>query len=377
MAGIYIHIPYCTVKCSYCNFFSLASSRYRDILADSLVKELGLRKHFPGDRIIDTIYFGGGTPSLMPPGTFSRIIDEINRLFPVSEQPEITLEANPEDLSTEYIGQLAQTSVNRISIGVQSFRDEDLAYLGRIHSAERALTAIRDLKSAGFGNITIDLIYGIPTLSDQGWKENLDNAVSLDIQHISAYALTVEEKTPLAWQIQKKKVVPISDEDISRHWEILCTTLRKAGYDHYEISNFCRPGFISRHNSNYWKGEYYLGIGPSAHSYDGTSRSWNISNISTYIDYINRFELPGETEVLTEVQHYNEYVMTGLRTKFGIERGKLWTKEVGRRKKEEGLGTKDEWDERYIVEKDGVIRLTEEGMLFADRIILDFMIDVP
>jgi oxygen-independent coproporphyrinogen-3 oxidase len=370
LAGIYIHIPYCTVKCPYCNFFSLASSRYRDILPDSFVTELGLRKHYLADRIIDTIYFGGGTPSLMTPGTFSRIIDEINRFFPVSEQPEITLEANPEDLSAEYIGHLAQTSVNRISIGVQSFRDEDLAYLGRIHSAERAITAIRDLKSAGFGNITLDLIYGIPTLSDPGWQENLDIAVSLDIQHISAYALTVEEKTPLAWQIQKKKVVSVSDEDISRHWQILCTTMRKAGYDHYEISNFCRPDFISRHNSNYWKGEHYLGIGPSAHSYDGTSRSWNISNISTYIDSIDRKELPCQKEVLTEVQRYNEYVMTGLRTKWGIERGKLW-------KKEEGRGKKEEWDERYIVERDGIIRLTEEGMLFADRIILDFMTDMP
>jgi oxygen-independent coproporphyrinogen-3 oxidase len=374
LAGIYIHIPFCRRKCHYCNFFSLASEKLKKPFINALKKEIELTREYLGVEPIKTIYFGGGTPSVYEPEVLQEILELLIPPHANSpkkeeiEQREITLELNPEDVTDSYVDALKGTWFNRFSLGIQSFFDEDLVSLNRSHSAEQAKKAVTLLQQAGFVNISIDLIYGIPTSTPERWMKNLETAFSLGVPHISAYALTVEAKTPLAWMIGKHKMPPVSDEMQVDQFKTLMKETQSNGYQQYEISNFCRPGRHAIHNTNYWNGIPYLGLGPSAHSYDGASRRWNMANLSKYIICIEKNELLYEEEVLTPVQKYNEYVMTSLRTTWGCELEqkisdfKFQISDLIRNRAATFV------QQGWLTAHDGVFFLTDEGKLFADKI---------
>ncbi|NUY80659.1 radical SAM family heme chaperone HemW [Flavobacterium sp. MAH-1] len=322
MSGIYIHIPFCKQACHYCDFHFSTNFKKKDDMVAALAKELVLRKHEFTDQKVGTIYFGGGTPSVLSASEINFLIETVYRHFDVSDNPEITLEANPDDLSDEKILELSESKVNRLSIGIQSFYDEDLKMMNRAHNSAEAEKSLAEA-AKHFDNITIDLIYGIPGMDDERWKTNIKTALSFGIPHVSAYALTVEPKTALKKMIAEGKVNAPKDEVAERHFRILTESLNHNGFVHYELSNFGKPGYFSRNNSAYWLGKKYLGIGPSAHSFDGKSRSWNVANNSLYLKGIASGELPSETEFLSEKDRYNEYVMTGLRTIWGISLEKV------------------------------------------------------
>jgi oxygen-independent coproporphyrinogen-3 oxidase len=368
MPGIYLHIPYCRQKCNYCNFFSLASSKYRDEFADILVRELHLQKDYLGGKEVGTIYFGGGTPSLLEAGEVGRLIAAIDSTFRIRGDAEITLEANPDDLTPEKLIRLREAGINRLSIGIQSFRDEDLHYLNRVHSAIQAEVCIKQAQDAGFENISIDLIFGIPTLDHAAWESNVEKVIASAVPHISAYALTVEERTPLQQLISKGKLAATKDEEQALQFNQAIKLLTAAGYCHYEISNYCKPGRFARHNTAYWKGEKYLGIGPSAHSYDGNTRQWNVSNLGAYVGSVRDNKVPFDMEVLTLTHHFNEYVMTALRTMSGID-----LQAVRERFGEEWLGdllseASSFIEKGHLVSNGERITLTGEGKLFSDGI---------
>ncbi|MDX1751566.1 MAG: radical SAM family heme chaperone HemW [Salinimicrobium sediminis] len=316
MAGIYIHIPFCKQACHYCDFHFSTSVKKKPEMVEAICKELELRKEEIGDEV-ETIYFGGGTPSLLSAEELQQIFKTIFSNYKVSEDPEITLEANPDDLTEEKIKMLAASGINRLSIGVQSFFEEDLKLMNRAHNAEEALESIK-LAKQYFKNISIDLIYGIPGMSNERWKENLRTALDLGVPHISSYALTVEPKTALKSMIEKGKVAPVEEELAKEQYEMMIEVLSAAGFDNYEFSNFGKPGYFSRNNTAYWFGKPYLGIGPSAHSFNGFHRKWNISNNTIYIKALQKGEVPAEVETLSIADRYNELVMTRLRTKWGI-----------------------------------------------------------
>ncbi|SOC79795.1 oxygen-independent coproporphyrinogen-3 oxidase [Salinimicrobium sediminis] len=316
MAGIYIHIPFCKQACHYCDFHFSTSVKKKPEMVEAICKELELRKEEIGDEV-ETIYFGGGTPSLLSAEELQQIFKTIFSNYKVSEDPEITLEANPDDLTEEKIKMLAASGINRLSIGVQSFFEEDLKLMNRAHNAEEALESIK-LAKQYFKNISIDLIYGIPGMSNEQWKENLQIALDLGVPHISSYALTVEPKTALKSMIEKGKIAPAEEELAKEQYEMMIEVLSVAGFDNYEFSNFGKPGFFSRNNTAYWFGKPYLGIGPSAHSFNGFHRKWNISNNTIYIKALQKGEIPAEVEKLSIADRYNELVMTRLRTKWGI-----------------------------------------------------------
>lgn len=373
MAGIYIHIPFCRRKCHYCNFFSLASQKYREEFLDALGQEILLTRRYLDGEPLNTIYFGGGTPSLYRPDELQHVIEQLCPPAPDNpdarmENMEITLEMNPEDVTEDYVSALKDTWFNRFSVGVQSFFDEDLLMLNRSHSADRAIRAVNLLQQAGFGNLSIDLIFGIPSSSSARWERNLEIAFSLEVPHISAYALTVEPHTPLAWRIAAKKSLPVSEEIQADHFRLLMKRMQEHGFLQYEISNYCKPGHHAIHNTNYWKSIPYLGLGPSAHSYNRISRRWNISSLSEYIAGIQRNECIFEEETLTIAMKYNEYVMTSLRTMWGCDLEKIIYElqitnyELIRKRAasfvQQGLLTKHS----------GIYFLTDDGKLFADRI---------
>lgn len=368
MAGIYIHIPFCRRKCHYCNFFSVASVKYKQHFLDTLREEIFLQRAYLSGKEIPSVYFGGGTPSLLDPSEISQIYEEIRKYYTLSKDVEITLEANPDDLGDGRIGEYIKLGINRISIGIQSFHDTDLAYLNRIHSASQAITAIKEAQSAGFRNISIDLIYGIPGLTNEKWEQNLEIAFKTGVQHISAYSLTVEPKTALDLLIKKKKLPEPEEEDVIDHFRILMAKMKGNRFIHYEISNFCMEGFYSRHNSMYWSGDHYLGLGPSAHSFNGVSRQWNIANIIEYIDQIQRKDRFFEKEILTPVQRYNEYVMTSLRTMWGCDVNRI-RKEFGEEFAVRSSKSAVQFiDSGLMIEKKGIFYLTDDGKLFADGI---------
>jgi oxygen-independent coproporphyrinogen III oxidase len=375
MAGIYIHIPFCKRKCHYCNFFSIATLKYKTNFLDALKEEIFFQRNYLSGEVIKSVYFGGGTPSLIDPQEIGAILHEIRTHYLLSQDAEITLEANPDDISTALLINYKEFGINRLSLGIQSFFDDDLEYLSRIHSASTAINSVKEAQRAGFDNISIDLIYGIPTLTEEKWERNLDIAFSLNVQHISAYSLTVEPKTALDVLIRKKKVPGPLEESIIHHFRRLMTRMKEEGFIHYEISNFCREGYYSRHNSMYWSGEHYLGFGPSAHSYNGISRQWNVASILQYIDQIRRNDRFFESEDLTLVQKHNEYIMTSLRTMWGCDVNKINTEfgeefgsrfsVLGSRFLESGLMT----------EKEGVYYLTDKGKLFADGIAAELFLE--
>ena len=369
MAGIYIHIPFCKQKCHYCNFYTVISQKYRNDFVHILLKELEQRRDYLGEQTLNTIYFGGGTPSLLADNEIVRIIDSIKTLFPVNEKAEITLEANPDDLNKEKLTSLKKsTPVNRLSIGVQSFHNEDLVYLNRAHNASQALKAIENSLSAGFDNITVDLIYGIPTLTEKNWRKNLELFFDFGIPHLSSYALTVENKTVLHSLIAKNKMTPVDDKQAVKHFELLLEETEKHGFIHYEISNFAREGYYSKHNSIYWLGGHYLGVGPSAHSFNGISRQWNVANMKQYMEFEQTGTTVLEKEVLSKDQRYNEYVMTSLRTSWGCDTehlenvfGNLYTNHFLKH-------IIPFVEDGKVQQKGNVYTLTNAGKLYADGI---------
>ncbi|MDQ6470316.1 radical SAM family heme chaperone HemW [Flavobacterium sp. LHD-80] len=321
MSGIYIHIPFCKQACHYCDFHFSTSMKKKDEMVLALSKEIAVRKNeFENDPEfsgVETIYFGGGTPSVLSNDEINFLISEVYKNYKVVENPEITLEANPDDLSVERILELSKSPINRLSIGIQSFYEEDLQLMNRAHNSAEAKKCLEEATKY-FDNISLDLIYGIPGMSDEMWKQNIQTALDFGIPHISSYALTVEPKTALSKLIQTGKIAEPQDEVASNHFMILVETLQKNGFIHYELSNFGKENYFSKNNSAYWLGKKYIGIGPSAHSYDGEKRGWNIANNSLYLKAIQNDELPIETEILTISDRYNEYIMTGLRTIWGV-----------------------------------------------------------
>ena len=400
MAGLYIHIPFCNSKCAYCGFYSLPSLKLKDRFLEALEREIGLLKDYLDGKTIYTIYFGGGTPSLLSMAEIERLLHLINSTYPVAQNAEITFEANPDTLSLEYLETLHQLGVNRLSIGIQSFFDNDLQYLSRRHDSLHARQSIAWAKQAGFSNISIDLIYGLPTSDAEQWNRNLDLFFELGIPHLSAYALTLEPNAILTKQIQLGKVQPVNEEDALRDYEILCRRAAENGYLHYEISNFCKRGMHSKHNASYWFGTPYAGFGPSAHSYDGNSRQWNVSSVEKYCEAMSAasrhceersnlgqklhsldcFVVPPrndakrvqepvvEVEQLTPEQHYDEYIMLRLRTHWGIDL-KYMKREMGER-----FSTYCEQQAQPLIAQGRLsqtrefLYLTDEQMLFADGV---------
>ena len=370
--GLYIHIPFCKQACHYCDFHFSTSMAKKSTLVDALCHELVLRKNeIPG--IVQTIYFGGGTPSLLNAGELKQLFETIDVHFEISENPEITLEANPDDLTEEKLKMLSESRINRLSIGVQSFFEEDLKLMNRAHNATEAVNCL-ELAKKYFDNISIDLIYGMPDMNDARWKENLDIALALNIPHISSYALTVEPNTALQKFIEKGIVKPVDDEAAQRHFEILIDSLSNAGFENYEFSNFGKPGYFSQNNTAYWTGKSYLGIGPSAHSYNGDVRSWNINNNPKYIKEIQSGNLPLERETLSITDKYNEYVMTGLRTVWGISLLKI-EGAFGLKFKEYALQQAQKHIEADLLYCDeNQIKVTKKGKFLSDGLASDLFL---
>ncbi len=359
MAGIYIHIPFCKQACHYCNFHFATSLHYKNDLIAALLKEITLQKDYLEKEMVETIYFGGGTPSLCTKEEIKNILTCICSSFLVADNAEITLEANPDDITEEKLMGWKAAGINRLSIGIQSFFEEDLKWMNRAHTSQQAVESLQ-LAGKQFENISIDLIYGTPQLTYEKWKHNVDTAVSLNIPHLSCYALTVEPKTPLDKMIKQHKSEDINADKQSEQFLLLMDWLEDAGYEHYEISNFAKPGWRSRHNSSYWQGKKYLGLGPSAHSFTGRERQWNISNNSQYIESVNQNIIPSEKEELTSIQQANEYIMTSLRTMDGISLEIAGKDLLQKSKKfiDSGL---------MKLENNSLI-LTKEGKLLADGI---------
>ncbi|WP_422089281.1 radical SAM family heme chaperone HemW [Tenacibaculum ovolyticum] len=322
MGGIYLHIPFCKQACFYCDFHFSTSLKKKDELVLCMVKELELRKEELANETIETIYFGGGTPSLLSKEEIETLLKAIHQNYKVIENPEITLEANPDDLSEAKILELAQSPINRLSIGVQSFFEEDLKSMNRAHNSKEAKECL-SMATRYFDNITVDLIYGVPNMSNERWKENLQIAFDFGVNHISSYALTVEPKTVLDSFVRNGKYPAPDETEAKEHFDILVAETAKNGFVHYEISNFGKPDYFSKHNTSYWLGKKYIGIGPSAHSFSKTHRSWNIANNAKYIKQLQEGNLPNESEELTKEDQFNEYLMTGLRTIWGVSLNKV------------------------------------------------------
>ncbi len=322
MAGIYIHIPFCRKACTYCNFHFSTNHQLINQVIDSIGLEMSLQSKYLSAPI-ETIYLGGGTPSLLNQSQLETIFNKIGSIFTVLPNAEVTLEANPDDINEVQLNAWVELGINRLSIGIQSFRDQDLQWMGRAHNANQAIDCIKLAQKAGIENISIDLIYGIPGLSDADWSNNIDFATTSGVTHLSCYALTVEPKTALAHKINQQAIPDVDAAHQANHFQILQEKIAAAGFEQYEISNFSLPGKRSKHNSNYWSGKHYLGLGPSAHSFNGLSRQWNISNNALYIQSLAKGNIPFELENLTLTQQINEYIMTALRTIEGIQANKI------------------------------------------------------
>jgi len=369
MPGIYLHIPFCKQACTYCNFHFSTSLKTKDEVLTAMHRELEMQREYLQGSPVETIYIGGGTPSLLTADEINKLFDTITKYYPVTKLKEFTLEANPDDLSPQYLKALRSTPIDRFSIGVQSFRDEDLRYMHRAHNAQEADYAIKAAQDAGFTNLSIDLIYGTPGLTDSDWKQNLTKVKELQVPHFSSYALTVEEGTALHNSIAKKKTTPVDAEQAASQFEILMEQTAAMGYDHYEISNLALPGHHAIHNTNYWRGEHYLGIGPSAHSFNGTARRWNIANNALYTkNILAENKALYEEEQLTPIQHLNEYIMTSLRTMWGCDLDRIaqeWDSNVAKEVLEDSYLFQEK---KWLVQDGNKLILTNAGKLFADRI---------
>ncbi len=373
MAGIYIHIPFCKQACNYCNFYFSTSTGLKQKVLDAITKEIELSKNYLNGETISTIYFGGGTPSILMADELKRIIASIH-LHHNCKVQELTIEANPDDLTTQKIRKmetLKAFGLNRLSIGVQSFFDADLQYMNRAHNRNEAIDAIKKTQDAGFDLLTIDLIYGTPTTTNEQWQQNLETAFSLHIPHLSCYALTVEPKTTLHQKIQKQQLPPIDENVAATQFDILKTQAQQKGFEHYEISNFALPGKYALHNTNYWRGVSYIGIGPSAHSFNGNERKWNVSNNLSYIEGIKHGKPNCETETLTAAQQANEYIMTSLRTMWGMNLNHNKIADY----KLLILQALQSVDSSLYVTQNEVVTLTNEGKHFADGVAASLFVD--
>jgi len=368
MAGIYLHIPFCKQACHYCDFHFTTSQHGRDELLDAMLHELKMRSKELEDQVVETIYFGGGTPSLLSYDELMRFFEMMYTSFKMDAQVEITMEANPDDLSKSYLKSLQKTPVNRLSVGVQSFRDEDLKSMNRAHHSEQALHCIPDAADVGFNNISLDLIFGWPHLEMDAWMKNVEIAFSLPITHLSCYGLTIEPKTALAWQITKGVMDAPDDEKAALQYEYLLAESERLGFPWYEISNFSKPGFESKHNRAYWLGIPYLGIGPSAHSFDGNTRSSNVKSNGAYVAALQKGEREFETEVLKHGERFHEFILTSLRMRKGITLSVLRTL-YGDGVTGQVLEAAQTFvDKHWLIRDPDQLRLSIEGLLFADKI---------
>ncbi len=375
MSGIYIHVPFCKQRCYYCDFFTSTQINQKPELVLALIQEIELRKDWLAGEKVKTIYFGGGTPSLLSVDEINSILTVIFQYFEVIQNPEITLEANPDDLSLKYITELNSTRVNRLSIGIQSFIDADLVMMNRRHTAQQAIDSVINAQNCGFNNISTDLIYGLPGSNEKNWLLNLEKMVSLKIQHLSAYHLTYEKGTVFDDRRKKQKLFPVSEEESISQFNRLMDWAAQHGFEHYEISNFATEGFYSKHNTNYWKQEKYLGIGPAAHSYNIHSRAWNPSNISQYINAIKKLRPEFETETLTLIDKHNEFLITSLRTQWGIDLiafenqfGKEWKERLMQQ-------AKTYIENQKLNRKNQSLLLTKEGIFVCDAILTELIIE--
>jgi len=370
MSGIYIHIPFCKQKCTYCDFYTIVAPGLINETINSIIKEIEIQKDYLSDKNIQTIYFGGGTPSILNQNHLKMIFEKINENFKVDKNAEITLEANPDDLTDEFFIFIKQSPVNRLSIGIQSFNDKDLQQINRRHSATQAIESVKRAQKYGFNNISIDLIYGLPEQDIEGWKENIQTAIDLNVQHISAYGLTYEQGTVLWRQRQKGIVHEKEDDDMNQMFEILRKKLINAGFVAYEISNYCIPGFRSRHNSAYWRMLPYLGLGPSAHSYNGVSRQWNVSSVKKYNEAIQNSGEFFEIELLSDIDKYNEIVMVSLRTIDGFD-----AENIDKQFKDHFLKSIEGFiNSGHVYQVGKKYILTENGFKISDYIISKLMI---
>jgi oxygen-independent coproporphyrinogen-3 oxidase len=373
MSGIYIHIPFCKQACHYCDFHFSTSMKKKDEMVLALAKEIQMRKNESKMEVVETIYFGGGTPSVLTSEEIDFLIAAVYNNYDVTENPEITLEANPDDLSSDRILELSKSKINRLSIGIQSFFGDDLKMMNRAHNSAEAQKCLEEA-TRYFDNISVDLIYGVPGMSNDKWKQNIEKALSFGIPHISSYALTVEPKTALKKLIDTGKIAEPNDEVAQEHFMILVETLQANGFIHYELSNFGKENYFSKNNSAYWLGKKYIGIGPSAHSYNGISRSWNVANNSLYIKSIDTDKLPNEVEILTDSDRYNEYIMTGLRT--------IWGVSLERIKSEFGQSYLDYLkqqaqkflDDELLFIANDILKPTKKGKFLTDGIASDLFI---
>lgn len=374
MAGIYIHIPFCRKKCFYCDFYKTTAVSQKPLFLEVLQEEIRMQQNYLGGETVETVYFGGGTPSVLSQPELKRILDLLFLHHTVSDTAEITVEANPDDLSLTYLNELKAIGVNRLSIGIQSFSDEDLKRMNRRHSSEQAIQSVRDARQAGFTDISIDLIYGLPGLSLARWEQNLKKAVELPASHISAYHLTYHEGTRFHHWLKKGQLAELPEKESLDQFDRLVRITGDAGYEQYEISNFARNGAYSRHNTSYWNGSKYLGLGPSAHSFDGISRQWNISDIYRYSRSIQSGKLNFEREVLTEKDQLNDYLITRLRTRWGISLTDISRDfgETAARKTQQSANSylKSE----HLRQQDDVITLTRSGIMISDEIMLALIV---
>ncbi|WP_044210963.1 radical SAM family heme chaperone HemW [Flammeovirga sp. OC4] len=376
MSGIYLHIPFCKQACHYCDFHFSTSLKTKDLVLDSMLKEIEMQKGFLSEKI-QTIYFGGGTPSILSTQELGNLLEGINKNFTIdSENLELTLEANPDDLTTSKLKELASLGVNRLSIGLQSFHEPHLKMMNRAHNAEESKQCVKMAQDAGFSNLTIDLIYGIPASDHSIWENDLATALELNVPHISSYCLTVEPKTALGQWSKTGKFKPAEDEFAAEQFEYLVQTLRRKGYEQYEISNFAKEGFYSKHNSSYWQGKPYLGIGPGAHSFDGHKRrQYNVSNNPKYYKSIlNHHKLDCEVEHLTREDGINEYLLTTLRTSWGCDTEHLKNIYQFDLKEEKKKELEKMNDAGWLVWKENKLILSSSGKLFADQIASDLFL---
>jgi oxygen-independent coproporphyrinogen III oxidase len=374
MAGIYLHIPFCRKRCHYCDFFKSTDFTQKSRILAGLNLELESRAPELASEVIDTIYLGGGTPSTLLPDELNDILNTIRRNFQVSPEAEITMEANPDDLNQANLTALRRIGYNRLSMGIQSFAESDLKLMNRRHGVMQAIQSVKWAKKAGFSNLSIDLIYGLPNQTLEEWERNVRIAVELDVQHVSAYNLTYHEGTVFYDQLKKGILKELPDELSFQQFESLISILKEAGFEHYEISNFCRNGLYSKHNSSYWKGKKYLGVGPSAHSYDLQSRRWNVSSISKYLHGLENGESYSETEILTEQDRYNDFIITGLRTIWGISE-EFIKREYSSLYFAHFESIRDKYlRSGHIICTSGTVCLAPEGLFISDKIMADFMV---
>jgi oxygen-independent coproporphyrinogen-3 oxidase len=374
MGGIYLHIPFCKQACHYCDFHFSVHTEETGLLVKAIIKELELQKEYLNGENIHTIYFGGGTPSLLREEELEEILHSIHTFYPVAKYPEITLEANPDDLSIQKLENLKLAGINRLSLGIQTFNDTLLTYLNRAHNSATARTSFRRARDTGFANISIDLIYSIPGQDQAGWAYDIDQALELNPDHISSYSLTIEARTVFGHWAKTGRLQPVEDDLAAAQLEFLMQRLESSGYEQYEVSNFAKPGFYSRHNSNYWRQENYLGIGPGAHSYNGVSRQFNVRNNPLYVKSVEAGRVPAEMENLTTNDRINEYLLTTLRTSWGCNVEFIRTQFNYDLLQENAAYIKQLLDQKMITLNNHTILLTRMGKLMADKIASDLFV---